>query len=123
MIKDGWVIATCEICGYEVQFPTKKNKIRVEKEAISELLGALKITPEPSKRLDTLTLTGKEIAEMKKYFGDKKHITAKDISEMLFTIYDYAVGIKDNKTISKVSVDILTLLRLTRHYDGKGQEK
>ena len=90
---------------------------------LEELLQALKLKPQPSAKLTTPTITDKGIEEFKKYFADKRDVSAYDLAGMLLAIYEYSKDIKDNKTLEKISTDFLMLYRLTRFYDENRKEK
>jgi len=100
------------------QLTKEKEEIKREGERkLADLLQALKLKPEPSDRLTTTTITDKEIEDFKRYFATKTDITADKLASMILAIYTYSKDIKDNKTLSKVSTDLLTLYRLTKFYD------
>jgi len=64
-------------------------------------------------------LTEKEIENLRQFYKTKTGINANDLATILLTIYEYAKDTKDNKTLEKVSRDLLTLYRLTMLYGNK----
>ena len=109
----------------------KRSVLRVMKEEIEKeqkgvavteaikILRALKIKPEPSDTFIMPPLTEKEIENLRQFYKTKTGINANDLATILLTIYEYAKDTKDNKTLEKVSRDLLTLYRLTMLYGNK----
>jgi len=86
---------------------------------VFKILQALRIKPEPSDKLVMPPLTEKEIENLRQFYKTKTGINANDLATILLTIYEYAKDTKDNKTLEKVSRDLLTLYRLTMLYGNK----
>ena len=94
----------------------------------NELLHALKIKPQPKPNNYKLRLPiddkatrqlieSKQLAQASRDYFRSKNVRVGEIVNLLASLLDYGVDIKDEELIRKVSGDILTLKRLTDHYE------
>lgn len=91
--------------------------------SVKELMRALQLIPNPQPKIrlkiqDAEALKrikNKQVVKDGREYFKGKEIPVEKVANLLLDLLDYAIEIKDDNLITRLSADIQTLLRLTRY--------